>query len=277
MQLYQQVSYDTGKLITKRYSTSFSIGTRLLGNEVRQAVYAIYGYVRVADEIVDTFHHCDQATLLQHFIRDTEWALIHSISANPVIQGFQEVVHRYGIEKEYIDAFLASMQMDLNPQSYDRTKFEAYIYGSAEVVGLMCLRVFCEGNDFLFRQLIPSARALGAAFQKVNFLRDMQDDYHRLGRIYFPKADFSNFDHSTKREIEAEIEADFRHALTGIRQLPANSRLGVYVAYKYYRALFEKIRTQEPKQLLSGRVRVPNATKMLYLASGYLRYQMNWL
>jgi phytoene/squalene synthetase len=277
MKLYQEVAYNTGKLITKRYSTSFSIGTRLLGKNIRQAIYSIYGYVRVADEIVDSFHTHDQATLLQHFIRDTEWALQNGISTNPVIQGFQDVVHRYGIEKEYIDAFLASMEMDLNPQSYDRTKFEAYIYGSAEVVGLMCLRVFCEGDDALFHKLLASARALGAAFQKVNFLRDMQDDYHRLGRIYFPKADFSNFDTCTKREIEAEIEADFRLALSGIRQLPTSSRLGVYVAYKYYRALFEKIRTKEPKQLLRGRVRIPNSEKMLYLASGYVRYQMNWL
>ncbi|MEL7222050.1 MAG: phytoene/squalene synthase family protein, partial [Bacteroidota bacterium] len=234
LSLYRQVCLESSKLITKRYSTSFSMGIRAFDKRFRDPVYAIYGFVRFADEIVDTFHDYPKAELLQRFWQDTYKAIEEGISLNPVLQSFQEVVRTYNIERELIDAFLRSMEMDLHDKEYDQESYEEYIYGSAEVVGLMCLRVFCEGNDEQYQSLKASACSLGAAFQKVNFLRDIKSDFDERGRVYFPGVDFSRFTAADKAEIEADIRKDFDHAYEGIVRLPEGARFGVYLAYVYY-------------------------------------------
>ena len=227
------MSYKVSKLITNMYSTSFSMGTYLLGSSVRPKIYSIYGFVRCADEIVDTFYEEDPNYLLDKFIEDYHDALERKISLNPVLNSFQEIVNQYGIEEE-VDQFIESMKMDLSKQLYETDEeYEKYILGSAEVVGHMCLKVFVDGNDEEFNKLKPYASKLGSAFQKVNFLRDLKSDYQNLGRMYFPNLSFSSFSESEKEAILAEIQAEFDEALIGIKQLPFNSRLGVYVAYKY--------------------------------------------
>jgi phytoene synthase len=243
----------------------------------RDPIYGIYGFVRFADEIVDTFHEYPKSELLNMFREDTFRAIEERISLNPVLHAFQQVVHRYGIERELIEAFLHSMAMDLHNDRYDETGYDRYIYGSAEVVGLMCLRVFCEGDAGRYEQLKASACRLGAAFQKINFLRDLKSDFDERGRVYFPGVDFTRFDNDEKRRIEAEIEADFDAALEGIRRLPEGARLGVYVAYKYYRQLFAKIRRAPAHRVAEQRIRVSDKRKVYVLFSSAVRHGLNFL
>jgi phytoene synthase len=248
LELYNKTCLECSKLITNRYSTSFSLGIRVFDKRFRSPIYAIYGFVRFADEIVDTFHDYPKEELLNRFWKDTYQAIDEKISLNPVLHAFQETVHKYKIEKELIEAFLKSMEMDLYFNNYDPSKYKEYIYGSAEVVGLMCLRVFCEGDDAMYQQLKEPARSLGSAFQKINFLRDMASDFDDRGRVYFPGVDFTRFTAQDKIDIEADIKKDFDDAYAGIIQLPKGVRLGVYLAYVYYTNLFQKIK-QSPVEL----------------------------
>ncbi|MBG8552048.1 phytoene/squalene synthase family protein [Hymenobacter guriensis] len=275
--LFTETSRACSKLITQRYSTSFTLGIRTLDARFHLPVYSVYGFVRWADEIVDTFHAHDKAALFADFRRQTYEALDIRLSLNPVLHAFQDVVHRYNIDREFIDAFLYSMEMDLDDRSYNQSLYERYIYGSAEVVGLMCLRVFCEGNAALFDQLREPARRLGSAFQKVNFLRDIRSDYEERGRVYFPGVQYERFTDEVKRTIEADIRADFEAGYAGIVQLPRAARLGVYLAYVYYLKLFHKIRQLPAASILGERVRVPGNTKLLLLLGSYFRYRLRAL
>lgn len=276
-QLFDEVSARCSRTVTQRYSTSFSLGIRFLSPELRPAIYGIYGFVRLADEIVDSFHGYDKAGLLEKFREDTISAIENKISLNPILNSFQKVVHDYNIEWHLIEAFLESMRTDLRKQEHDRASYENYIYGSAEVVGLMCLRVFVNGHQELYEQLKPYAMSLGSAFQKVNFLRDAKDDYDQLGRVYFPGVDVYALNHDSKRDIEMDIERDFAHALAGIRLLPRPSRKGVYLAYYYYRNLFAKIKSTPPHNILNTRIRIPNAQKIGLMFGCVIRHQLNWL
>jgi len=276
-QLFDQISQTCSKVITRTYSTSFSLGIYCLNRRLHHPVYSIYGFVRCADEIVDSFHDYDKASLLAEFRADTLKAIQRKISLNPVLNSFQQVVHQYGIEQELIDCFLDSMAMDLGRQTHSSCSYEQYILGSAEVVGLMCLRVFTEGNEALYQQLKPAAMHLGAAFQKVNFLRDAQHDYEELGRVYFPSVNLSRFGEEDKQKIEKDIQADFEQAIAGIRQLPVSSRFGVYVAYVYYRALFNKIRALPSHHMVQSRVRISNYRKMGLLAGSYVKHSFRML
>ncbi len=276
-QLYESVCAECSRLITQRYSTSFSLGIRVFAKRFRMPVYAIYGFVRFADEIVDTFHGHDKADLLERFRTETYRAIDERISLNPVLHAFQETVNRYGIERELIDAFLDSMEMDLHFHTYEDHLYKRYIYGSAEVVGLMCLRVFCHDRPGQYEELTPSACALGSAFQKVNFLRDMKSDYAERGRVYFPGVDFSRFDDDAKREIEADIKRDFDHAYEGIVRLPKGARFGVYLAYRYYLSLFYKICDASSSRVADSRIRVPDSRKMVILAKSALRASVNMM
>ncbi|MCF8238509.1 MAG: phytoene/squalene synthase family protein [Saprospiraceae bacterium] len=272
--LYDQTCRDCSKLITQRYSTSFSMGIRAFGDALRAPIYAIYGYVRFADEIVDTFHDHDRALLLLRFREDTYQAIQDGISLNPVLHAFQEVVNRYQMDTGLIDAFLDSMAMDLGQDRYGRKSFDDYIYGSAEVVGLMCLTVFVRGDRAEYQRLEGSAKRLGAAFQKVNFLRDMQSDFEERGRIYFPGVDFNSFSLSDKRRIESEVEEDFQEALAGILALPDEARFGVFLAYRFYIKLFEGIRRSTPEQIKVSRIRVPNWRKALLVCCTYMQMRL---
>jgi 15-cis-phytoene synthase len=275
MNLFDETCYKCSEVITRQYSTSFSSGIRAFHKRFRNPVYAIYGFVRYADEIVDTFHDFDKQALMADFRRQTFQAIEQGISLNPVLQSFQQVVNRYGIDLNLIDAFLISMERDLAETSYDADGYQEYIYGSAEVVGLMCLRVFCEGDTALYDKLLPYARSLGAAFQKVNFLRDMKDDLEERGRVYFPGVDFSKFCNEDKSLIEADIEQDFNHALEGIRLLPRGAKAGVYIAYVYYRRLFKKICLTSPGVILQQRVRISNSLKMALYARAMMQQKLN--
>lgn len=277
VKLYDEVCRACSVLTTKSYSTSFSMGIRFLGQALRQPIYSIYGFVRFADEIVDTFHHADKALLFERFKQDTEHALNDGISLNPILHAFQEVYHAYNLDKEHVDLFLRSMEWDLHKSDYDRTGFEEYIVGSAEVVGLMCLKVFVDGDQAEYERLKPYAERLGAAFQKINFLRDMKADFAEMGRTYFPNLDMSTFNEETKIRIEEEINADFEEAYKGIVQLPQTSRLGVYVAYIYYQRLFQKIRSLPSERIMEERIRIPNARKASLAVSSYLRHSFNLL
>lgn len=272
--LFDEISFQTSKIITQKYSTSFSMGIKALHPHLRQAIYGIYGYVRLADEIVDSFHDYNQDKLLAQFRSETYEALEQKISLNPIIQAFQEVVHQYKIEPPLIDQFLHSMEMDLEQIEYNSDLYKEYILGSAEVVGLMCLHVFVEGNPNKFEELKPYAMKLGSAFQKINFLRDLNDDFHVLGRTYFPNVDLSQFNDEIKNQIEIEIETEFEEALIGIRKLPISSRFGVYLAYKYYYSLFNKIKESSAHHILNERVRIPNASKVSMLIGCYLNYKI---
>lgn len=264
-----KVSGKCSQITTKDYSTSFSSAIRLLHRDLRQPVYNIYGLVRFADEIVDTFHDFDKKILLEEFKKETYAAIERRISLNPILNSFQQTVNEYNIDHKLIEAFFKSMEMDLSQKTYDNRYFSEYIYGSAEVVGLMCLSVFCEGKKHLYEKLKLPAQALGAAFQKVNFLRDIKADYNGLSRMYFPGCDFNNFTGRDKQEIEADIYKDFRTAYAGIVKLPLKSRFGVYVAYKYYLSLFKKIRSLEPARVLEARIRIPDYKKaMIVLRAG---------
>ena len=274
---YNDTCMECSRLITHRYSTSFSMGIRVFDKKLRLPIYAIYGFVRFADEIVDTFHDYPKAALLEQFRKDTYQSIEAGISLNPVLHAFQQTVNQYGIERELIDAFLDSMAMDLFHNSYEDGMYQEYIYGSAEVVGLMCLRVFCEDNDALYQKLKPSARSLGAAFQKINFLRDMRSDFDERGRVYFPGVDFTKFTNEDKLNIESDIKKDFDDAYLGIIQLPKSARLGVYLAYVYYINLFQKIRKAPAKQITQKRFRVNDGKKVMLLCSSALRHSLNML
>lgn len=269
--LFDKVSNRVSVITTKTYSTSFSLGINCLGKKYHESIYNIYGFVRFADEIVDSFHGYDKEALLAEFKEDTYKAIERKISLNPILNSFQKVVHEYGIEKELIDQFLKSMEADLNTFSHSNLSYEQYIYGSAEVVGLMCLRVFSENDATKYETLKPFAMKLGAAFQKVNFLRDIQSDFAVLARSYFPGINPDAIAETEKKKIENEIDADFEEALRGIKKLPTSSRFGVYVAYVYYKSLFNKIKRIPPGKLLSQRIRVPNHEKLLLLMGCYVK------
>ncbi len=277
LSLYKQVCRECASLVTRRYSTSFSMGIRVFDQPLRAPIYGIYGFVRFADEIVDTFHHKDKQELFQRFREDTYHALEHGISLNPILQAFQEVAHRYDIGRDLIDPFLDSMEMDLDNTRYDPSLYKEYIYGSAEVVGLMCLRVFVDGDTEEYDRLKDSACSLGAAFQKINFLRDIRSDYHERGRVYFPGVDYELFDNDIKATIEADIKADFDHAYTGIVQLPPSARFGVYLAYVYYTKLFQKIRNAPARHVTEHRIRVAGHRKVYLLASSAVKHRFNLL
>ena len=272
--LYDQLSHQVSKAVTQKYSTSFSLGILALHSSIRPAIYAIYGYVRLADEIVDSFHDYDKRILLERFSEQTWQALDEGISLNPVLQSFQETVSRYKIDKSLIEQFLHSMRMDLTLVDYNTERYNEYILGSAEVVGLMCLQVFVEGDTDAYNNLKPYAIKLGSAFQKVNFLRDLKDDYQVLGRTYFPHIEMSAFDNHIKASIEEDIEREFRQALIGIRRLPACSKFGVYLAYKYYLSLFKKIKQTPAQCILQERVRIPNRKKISLMMSSYVQYKI---
>lgn len=275
--IFDDVSVKCSTLTTKAYSTSFSLGIYFLHNKLRNPIYSIYGFVRYADEIVDSFEGFDKSYLLGKFKADTYEAIEMRISLNPILNAFQHAVHDYGIELELIETFLNSMEMDLEDVEYDNSKYEQYILGSAEVVGLMCLHVFTEGDKNLYKKLKPSAMKLGAAFQKVNFLRDIQADYENLGRTYFPGVDLTEFSAEAKREIEADIEIDFKEALVGIKQLPNSSKGGVYLAYVYYTSLFKKIKSTPAKNILKSRIRISNGAKFRLMCNSMVQYKMNLL
>jgi 15-cis-phytoene synthase len=274
-ELFDQVSLDCSRLTTNAYSTSFSLGIRCLDPTLRDPIYSIYGFVRFADEIVDTFHEYDKKYLLSKFKNDTYEAIEQKISLNPILNSFQETVHRFGIEEILIDQFLKSMEMDLFKSAYDETSFKEYILGSAEVVGLMCLRVFCPGNPEMYEHLKPYAMSLGSAFQKINFLRDLNADYIGMGRIYFPGIDMNEFTEGTKKQIEESISNDFQHAYIGLKKLPRTARFGVYIAYVYYLALFKKIKNTPCHLVLNSRIRIPNPHKAQLLAYSYFKHQFN--
>ena len=276
-QLFDELSYSVSKITTEKYSTSFSLGILALKPSIRSAIYAIYGYVRLADEIVDSFHEYDKEKLLNRLKIETQNALEERISLNPILQSFQETVHKYQIDKALIDQFLHSMEMDLQKIEYNPDLYDEYIHGSAEVVGLMCLQVFTDGDKEKYEELKPYAMKLGSAFQKINFLRDLKDDYQVLGRTYFPNIDMNVFNNQVKFEIEKEIEQEFKEALIGIKKLPASSLFGVYLAYKYYISLFKKIRKKSSKDILNNRIRVPDYQKGYVALSSYVRFKMNVL
>lgn len=277
MNIFHDVSQLCSRNTTERYSTSFSSAIRLLHQDLRQPIYNIYGMVRFADEIVDTFHQYDKAILIKDFRKQTFEAIERGISTNPILHSFQLTVNQFGIDLKLIEAFFDSMEMDLERTQYSHQSYNDYIYGSAEVVGLMCLYVFLEGDKVLFEKLKPSARSLGAAFQKVNFLRDVKADYNQLDRTYFPGLDFSNFTERQKREIEEDIQNDFNSAYQGIMQLPAKARFGVYVAYKYYLSLFRKIKRLQPATIMHQRVRIPDHHKIMILLRAGVRNQLNMM
>ena len=275
LSLYNQTCLECSSLITRRYSTSFSMGIRVFDKKYRSPIYAIYGFVRFADEIVDTFHDFPKKELLDKFRRDTFEAIESGISLNPVLHSFQNVVNKYNIEKELIDAFLDSMEMDLNLNAYEDNLYQKYIYGSAEVVGLMCLRVFVNGDNNMYKHLYASARSLGSAFQKINFLRDIKSDFDERGRVYFPGVDFRSFSLGDKLQIESDIKKDFDDALLGITQLPQGVRFGVYLAYKYYTKLFQKIKSASPTKVKEERIRVKDSRKVVLIFSSAFRLRFN--
>ena len=275
MNLFHEVSQDCSRITTEKYSTSFSSAIRLLHKDLRTPICNIYGFVRFADEIVDTFHGYDKAMLFEEFKKATYDAIERGISLNPILHSFQMTVNQYKIGHALIDAFLYSMELDLGKHTYDRAGYETYIYGSAEVVGLMCLYIFCEGNQAQYDALKPAAKSLGSAFQKVNFLRDVKADFEGLDRMYFPDCDFANFTHADKLAIEQDIQKDFNEAYAGILNLPIKARFGVYVAYKYYLSLFKKIQRLEPAHILESRIRIPDYGKAFILAKAGIRSQLN--
>lgn len=276
-QLFDELSYSVSKITTEKYSTSFSLGILALKPSIRKAIYAIYGYVRLADEIVDSFHEYNKEKLLHRLKIETKTALQEGISLNPILQSFQHTVHQYEIDVVLIERFLHSMEMDLQKIDYNSDLYKEYIFGSAEVVGLMCLQVFTGGNKVQYEELKPYAMKLGSAFQKINFLRDLKDDYQTLGRSYFPNIDMNVFDNSVKSQIENEIEEEFKEALIGIIKLPTSAKFGVYLAYKYYFSLFKKIKSKSSNEILTSRVRVANSQKAFVAFKSYIRYKTAYL
>lgn len=277
LSIFHEVSQACSKVTTERYSTSFSSAIRLLDQSIQTPIYNIYGFVRFADEIVDTFHDHDKDHLLAQFKKETYDAIERGISLNPILHSFQLTVNKYNIDPALIEAFFRSMEFDLDKNAYDQVGYEEYIYGSAEVVGLMCLYVFCDGNVDEYEKLKPHARSLGAAFQKVNFLRDVKADFLHLNRVYFPGVDFNHFTPAMKKQIEDDIAKDFSHAYEGIVKLPLKARFGVYLAYKYYISLFRKIKKVQPQRILEERIRIPNYAKAWVATKAVIRTQLNML
>ena len=277
MEKFNQLCLNLSKSVTWCYSTSFTLGIRTLHKRFHNPIYAIYGFVRIADEIVDSFHDFDKKDLLFRFREDTWRAIDEKISTNPILHSFQMMVHKYNIDRELIEAFLNSMEMDLYNNTYNLHSYNEYIFGSAEVVGLMCLKVFVEGNESEYQRLKEPARRLGAAFQKVNFLRDMKSDFKERGRVYFPSVDFNFFNDNMKKEIEAEILEDYKEAYKGIVNLPSDARFGVYVAYIYYKALLQKIMKLPATSIRNERIRVPNKQKFALLCASWFRFRLNIL
>lgn len=275
--LFDNLSASCSKTTTQLYSTSFSLGIYFLKPSLRAPIYGIYGFVRLADEIVDSFHDYDKEFMMDKIRQDTVEALRHKISINPILNSFQHVVHAYNIEWELIDTFLKSMEMDLMKKEYNPDSYSEYILGSAEVVGLMCLRVFTEGNQQQFDELKPFAMKLGAAFQKVNFLRDLKADYVDLGRTYFPGVNFDHFSYKEKEKIQQEIEEDFEQALIGIKRLPSGARRGVYLAYYYYNKLFLRIKETPPEKVMNARIRIPDYDKVGLMFRSLVRHQFDLL
>jgi phytoene/squalene synthetase len=276
-QLFDDISQEMSRLTTKRYSTSFSLGISFLHKDLHKPIYSIYGFVRFADEIVDSFHGFDKQRLLSDFKEETYKSISEGISLNPILNSFQWVVNKYDIPHELIETFLNSMEMDLSDHVYDKSTYDKYILGSAEVVGLMCLKIFVEGNNSEYERLKPFAMKLGSAFQKINFLRDLKADYQELGRTYFPGINMDEFNATVKKEIEADIEVDFKLGLDGIKMLPHKARFGVYMAYKYYFKLFKKIKQTQAEVILTERVRIPNRRKFRILLTSFLRHNLNLL
>ena len=277
IELYHKISVDASKNVTQLYSTSFSMGIKLLDKNIHDAIFSIYGFVRLADEIVDTFHDYPKSEMLQEFKQETYKALDRKISVNPILHAFQMVVNKYSIDRDLIVKFLLSMEQDLNDIQYSSVGYKEYIVGSAEVVGLMCLKVFVNGDNDLYFKLEEPARKLGAAFQKINFLRDVKADYQELGRTYFPGVDLEKFTPDEKLKIEEDIQDDFECALEGIIKLPSSSRLGVYVAYRNYFSLFKKIKKVSSDRLMEERIRVPNTKKLLITFESMFQNQFNWI
>ncbi|MDG1346807.1 MAG: phytoene/squalene synthase family protein [Crocinitomicaceae bacterium] len=275
--IFDTLSHDMSEMTTKRYSTSFSLGISFLSKDLHNAIYGIYGFVRFADEIVDSFQGFDKEKLLADFREQTFEAIEDKISLNPILNSFQWAVNEYRIPLELIDTFLKSMEMDLDQIDYDQKEYEKYILGSAEVVGLMCLKVFVNGDEKEYIRLKPSAMKLGSAFQKINFLRDLSADFKDLGRTYFPGVDMTTFNQTIKKQIEADIELDFKAGYEGIKQLPKNSRFGVYMAYKYYYKLFQKIKSTQPQTILNERVRIRNTKKYRLFVTSLVRHNLNML
>ncbi len=273
--LFHKVSELCSRTTTEEYSTSFASAIKLLHADLRQPIFNIYGFVRFADEIVDSFHDFDKKDLLQQFKEETYAAIRRKLSLNPILHSFQKTVNQFNIEPHLIEAFFKSMEMDLSEKKYDPFGYKEYIYGSAEVVGLMCLYVFCEGNKERYEKLKSPARSLGSAFQKVNFLRDVKADYNGMDRVYFPGCDFANFTNDDKRKIEEDIQVDFEAAYQGILQLPMKAKFGVYVAYKYYYSLFKKIKRIQPARILQERIRIPNYRKAMIIVRAGVKNQLN--
>ncbi len=274
--LFDTVSYDCSKIVTQSYSTSFSLATKMLSKSIRQDIYNIYGFVRFADEIVDTFHEYDKEQLFNDFVKDLESSLINKISLNPILNSFQHTFHKYKIDKSLVDAFLESMRLDLHKQDYlTDEEYKAYIYGSADVVGLMCLKVFVKGDDAKYNELKDSAMNLGSAFQKVNFLRDLKADFEGLERSYFPNTNLKELDEDSKRRIIDEIEDDFMKGLEGIHKLPAEAKFGVFMAYRYYYQLLKKLKKTPALKIKSSRIRVTDYKKVELLTRSYVKYQLN--
>ena len=276
--LFDQVSESCSRIVTESYSTSFTLATKMLDSSIRQDIYNIYGFVRFADEIVDSFHNYDKKELLDLFEKDLKKSIEDKISLNPILNSFQKTIHSYQIDYELVDSFLNSMKLDLDKKKYlTKKEFDQYVYGSADVVGLMCLKVFVKGNKNQYNDLRPYAMSLGSAFQKVNFLRDLKADHDGLNRSYFPNLNIDEFDEPSKKIILDEIDKNFRHALKGIFKLPSSARFGVYTAYKYYLKLLNKLRKTHPLKIKSSRIRVPNYQKVNVLARSYVRYRLNIL
>lgn len=274
--LFDSVSHQCSKVVTNSYSTSFSLATKMLSGNIRQDIYNIYGFVRFADEIVDTFHDFDKEFLFNHFEKDLELALEQKISLNPILNSFQETFHKYNIDKQLVNAFMKSMRMDLHKNVYlTEEEYREYIYGSADVVGLMCLKVFVTGDNIKYEALKDCAMSLGSAFQKVNFLRDLKADYEGLSRTYFPNTDLSKLDEISKKTIIEDIENDFAKGLKGIRELPIEAKFGVFMAYRYYNQLLKKLKKTPALDIKSSRIRVPNYKKIELLTRSYVKYQLN--
>ena len=274
--IFDTVSKECSKLVTNAYSTSFSLATKMLSDTIRQDIYNIYGFVRFADEIVDTFHEYDKEKLFNNFEANLEVALVDKISLNPILNSFQETYHNYGIDKHLVDSFMNSMRLDLHKKDYlTEQEYRDYIYGSADVVGLMCLKVFVSGDNEQYEDLKESAMSLGSAFQKVNFLRDLKADYEDLSRTYFPNTDLNELDEASKQAIIKDIEKDFAMGLEGIKRLPLEARFGVFMAYRYYNKLLDKLKKTPALKIKSTRIRVPNYKKVELLTRSYVKYQLN--
>ena len=276
--IFDEVSYSCSENVTKTYSTSFSLATRLLSENIRKDIYNIYGFVRFADEIVDSFHDYNKTELFNDFSDDLEKALVNKIHLNPILNSFQHTFHKYNIDKDLVDSFMKSMRMDLTKKKYSTVKeYKEYIYGSADVVGLMCLKVFVQGDSKLYNKLKNNAMKLGSAFQKVNFLRDLKADKEDLNRTYFPNTKFEKLNESEKNEIINEIENDFKDGLEGIKQLPIDAKFGVFMAYRYYNQLLKKLKKTPATEIINRRIRVPNLKKIELLTRSYVKYQLNLL